>query len=161
MRCDVAYLCRFAVAVQHAATQAEGGDEVVLQRGGPPRRRAAGNATGGGMTIHFASLEAARRAHPVRIADWGYLCCREADLAASGVAFFDDVEDPGVCRRAAFSGKGGCLVVLTVHRAARCDTVLFASDAPIAGRDDWLAVLPDEFAGWGDAFEVVYFGRPV
>ncbi|MPV57635.1 hypothetical protein CFB46_06080 [Burkholderia sp. HI2761] len=83
------------------------------------------------MTIHYASLDAAFQVHPTKIADWGYTPCRETDLTAWGVMFFDDIEDPGTCRRAAFSGKLGRLIMLTIHGASMQGTVLFASDRRI------------------------------
>ncbi|WP_334054413.1 hypothetical protein, partial [Burkholderia cepacia] len=86
------------------------------------------------MTTHYPSLEAAFRDRPVRIADWGYFECRETDLTASGVEFFDDVEDPGPCRRAAFTRSSGGLVVLTVYGDPKVNEVVFASDAKIAGK---------------------------
>ncbi|OMG71372.1 hypothetical protein [Burkholderia ubonensis] len=113
------------------------------------------------MTTHYPTLEAAFRDHPVRIADWGYIKCREADLAASGVEFFDDIEDPGHCRRAAFAGSGGSLVVLTISGESKVEAVVFACDARIGGKGDLLKVLPEAFQPWTEAFEIVYFGRPV
>ena len=113
------------------------------------------------MTTHYPSLEAAFRDRPVRIADWGYFECRETDLTASGVEFFDDVEDPGPCRRAAFTRSSGGLVVLTVYGDPKVNEVVFASDAKIAGKSDLLNALPEPFHRWGDMFEVVYFGQPV
>ncbi|WP_155628868.1 hypothetical protein [Burkholderia stagnalis] len=113
------------------------------------------------MTIHYPSLEAACRDRPVRIADWGYFKCRDTDLAASGVKFFDDVEDPGHCRRAAFAGSSGSLVVLTVYGDSKGNDVVFACDAKVAGKSDLLNVLPEQFHRWVDVFEVVYFGQPV
>ncbi|WP_175927312.1 hypothetical protein [Burkholderia cepacia] len=89
------------------------------------------------MTTRYPSLEAAFRDRPVRIADWGYFECRETDLAAPGVEFFDDVEDPGHCRRAAFAGSGGHLVVLTVYGDPNVNQVVFACDAKIAGKSDF------------------------
>ncbi|CAB3770816.1 MULTISPECIES: hypothetical protein [Burkholderia] len=112
------------------------------------------------MTVHYSSLEAAFHAHPVRIADWGYVRCREEDLTTSGVVFFDDVEDPGACRRAAFAGKCGSLIVLTIHGASTQDVVTFASDKRIEAVECLRDVLPDEFAHWIDAFDIVYFGYP-
>ncbi|WP_241292696.1 hypothetical protein [Burkholderia stabilis] len=112
------------------------------------------------MTVHFSSLDAAFRAHPIRIADWGYMLCREVELAASGAAFFDDVEDPGCCRRAAFAGRAGNLIVLTIDAASTCSTVLFACDRRIDTDRIWRDVLPDEFSGWVDTFDIVYFGQP-
>ncbi|KML46514.1 hypothetical protein VL15_35065, partial [Burkholderia cepacia] len=74
--------------------------------------------------VHYASLDAAFRAHPIRIADWGYMLCREGELAASGAVFFDDVEDPRYCRRAAFAGRAGNLIALTIYAASTCGSVL-------------------------------------
>jgi hypothetical protein len=111
-------------------------------------------------TVQYPSLAAAFQAHPVRIADWGYMRCREADLAASGVVFFDDVEDPGTCRRAAFTGRAGNLIVLTIDVASMRDVVLFASDSRIDTNRMWRDALPVEWSGWIEAFDIVYFGKP-
>jgi hypothetical protein len=111
-------------------------------------------------TIHYSSFDAAFQAHPVRIADWGYIRCQEADLTPSGVVFFDDVEDPGACRRAAFATEGGGLIVLTIHAASAGDVVLFASDRRIDSASHWRAVVPDAFAHWIEVFDFVYFGEP-
>ncbi|KER66344.1 hypothetical protein HR51_39585 [Burkholderia cepacia] len=113
------------------------------------------------VTIHFSSLDAAFQAHPVRIADWGYIRCREADLTRSGVVFFDDVEDPGACRRAAFAAEGGGLIVLTIHAASKGDAVLFASDRRIDSVRHWRDGVPAEFAHWIEVFDFVYFGEPI
>jgi len=113
------------------------------------------------VTIHYSSLDAALQAHPIRIADWGYIRCREADLAPSGVVFFDDVEDPGACRRAAFAAEGGGLIVLTIHAASVGGLVMFASDKRIDSARHWRAVAPDEFARWIEDFDFVYFGEPI
>ncbi|HIH2746584.1 hypothetical protein L3V59_02035 [Burkholderia aenigmatica] len=112
------------------------------------------------VTIHYSSLDAAFQAHPVRIADWGYIRCREADLTPFGVVFFDDVEDPGACRRAAFAAEGGGLIVLTIYAASVGDAVLFASDRRIDSARHWRDGVPDAFAHWLDAFDFVYFGEP-
>ncbi|KVA26155.1 hypothetical protein WI61_28730 [Burkholderia cepacia] len=82
-------------------------------------------------------------------------------MAAPGVEFFDDVEDPGHCRRAAFAGSGGHLVVLTVYGDPNVNQVVFACDAKIAGKSDLLNALPEPFHRWVDMFEVVYFGQAV
>ncbi|KVT95212.1 hypothetical protein WK59_29855 [Burkholderia ubonensis] len=82
-------------------------------------------------------------------------------MTASGVEFFDDIEDPGHCRRAAFAGSGGSLVVLTISGESKVDAVVFACDARIGGKGDLLKVLPEAFQPWIEAFEIVYFGRPV
>ncbi|OXI49533.1 hypothetical protein [Burkholderia aenigmatica] len=113
------------------------------------------------VTSHYSSLDAAFQAHPVRIADWGYIRCREADLTRSGVVFFDDVEDPGACRRAAFAAEGGGLIVLTIHAASKGDAVLFASDRRIDSVRHWRDAVPAEFAHWIEVFDFVYFGEPI
>ncbi|MCA8409362.1 hypothetical protein LGN09_31080 [Burkholderia cenocepacia] len=113
------------------------------------------------MTIHYASLDAAFQVHPIKIADWGYILFRETDLTASGVMFFDDIEDPETCRRAAFSGKLGSLIVLTIHGAAMPGSVLLASDRRIGSAPRGRGTVPDEFAQWIDAFDIVYFGQPI
>ncbi|OXI91318.1 hypothetical protein CFB50_02175 [Burkholderia sp. AU33423] len=113
------------------------------------------------VTIHYSSLDAAFQAHPVRIADWGYMRCREADLTPSGVVFFDDIEDPGPCRRAIFAAESGGLIVLTIHAASVGDVVLFASDRRIDSARHWRAVAPNEFAHWIEVFDFVYFGEPI
>ncbi|MBN3825786.1 hypothetical protein G3O00_19460 [Burkholderia sp. Ac-20384] len=86
---------------------------------------------------------------------------QEADLIPSGAVFFDDVEDPGACRRAAFAAEGGGLIVLTIHASSVGGVVLFASDRRIDSARHWRAVAPDAFAHWVDAFDFVYFGEPI
>ncbi|MBN3794163.1 hypothetical protein [Burkholderia sp. Ac-20392] len=86
---------------------------------------------------------------------------READLTPSGVVFFDDVEDPGACRRAAFAADGGGLIVLTIHAAAVGDVVMFASDRHIDSARHWRVVAPGAFAHWNEAFDFVYFREPI
>lgn len=113
------------------------------------------------MTIHYSSLDAAFQAHPVRIADWGYIRCREADLTSSGAVFFDDVENPGASRRAAFAAEGRGLIVLTIHAASVGGVVLFASDRRIDSARHWRVVAPGAFAHWNEAFDFVYFREPI
>ncbi|WP_157376640.1 hypothetical protein [Burkholderia ubonensis] len=112
------------------------------------------------MTTLYHSLDEAFLANPARIADWGYIKCTEADLANLGIEFFDDVEDPGPCRRAAFLGRSGALFVLTIDKHSKTDAAIFSSSERIDGDSDFVAALPEEYGRLVDEFEVVYFGIP-
>ncbi|WP_157647014.1 hypothetical protein [Burkholderia ubonensis] len=112
------------------------------------------------MTTFYHSLDDAFLENPARIADWGYIKCTEADLANFGIEFFDDVEDPGPCRRAAFLGRSGVLFVLTIDKHSKTEAAVFSSSERIGGDNDFVAALPEEYGRLVDEFEVVYFGKP-
>ncbi len=75
--------------------------------------------------------------------------------------FFDDIEDPRTYRHAAFSGKLGSLIVLTIRGASMQCTVLFASDRRIDSAPRWHDTVPDVFVYWIDVFDIVDFGQPI
>ncbi|WP_157642526.1 hypothetical protein [Burkholderia ubonensis] len=112
------------------------------------------------MTTFYHSLDDAFLENHERIADWGYIKCTEADLANLGIEFFDDVEDLGPCRRAAFLGRSGVLFVLTIDKHSKTEVAVFSSSERIGGDNDFVAALPEEYGRLVDEFEVVYFGMP-
>ena len=112
------------------------------------------------MTTYYPSLDEAFRANPIKIADWGYIKCSEADLVKLGVEFFDDIEDPGPCRRAAFLGRKHTLVVLTIDSHSKTNAAIFSSSERIGNNADFLSVFPEEHSRLIQDFEVVYFGLP-
>ncbi|MBN3747604.1 hypothetical protein G3N96_19550 [Burkholderia sp. Se-20373] len=112
------------------------------------------------MTTYYHSLDEAFRANPAKIADWGYIKCSEADLVKRGVEFFDDIEDPGPCRRAVFLGQKNTLVVLTIDSHSRTNAAIFSSSERIDNDADFVSVFPEEHSGLTKDFEVVYFGIP-
>ena len=112
------------------------------------------------MATYYPSLDEAFRANPTAIADWGYIKCSEADLVELGVKFFDDIEDPGACRRAAFVGQEGALLVLTIDNRSSTKAALFSSSARINNDADFVRIFPEEHAGLPQGFEVAYFGAP-
>lgn len=112
------------------------------------------------MTVHYHSLDKAFGLNPTQIADWGYMECSESDLRQFGVEFFDDIEDPGTCRRAAFHGQSGAIVVLTIYSHLKPDTTIFASSARICGLDDFLKIFPKDYSGMVKDFDIIYFDIP-
>lgn len=113
------------------------------------------------MTTYYHSLDEAFRATPTKIADWGYIKCSEADLVKLGVEFFDDIEDPGPCRRAAFLGQKNTLIVLTIDKHSRTNAAIFSSSERIDSDADFLSIFPEEHSRLTRSFEVVYFGGPI
>ena len=112
------------------------------------------------MTTYYRSLDEAFRANPSKIADRGYITCTEADLVKLGFEFFDDIEDPGPCRRAAFLGQRHVLVVLTIHSHSGANAAIFSSGEPIDNNADFLRVFPEEHSKLIRDFGVAYFGVP-
>ncbi|WP_175963200.1 hypothetical protein [Burkholderia pyrrocinia] len=112
------------------------------------------------MTTHYSSMDEAFKANPTKVADWGYIKCSEAQLATFGLQFFDDVDDPGPCRRSAFLGKNGALFILTIDNHSKADAAIFASNEKIINDGDLLRFLPQEYSRIVSEFGVIYFGIP-
>jgi len=112
------------------------------------------------MMIFYDSLDDLFRENPVRVADWGYIQCTEADLSGLGIKFFDDIEDPGPCRRSAFRGRGGAIIILTIYVNQKGRAVVFSSNHTIMNGEDFVGGFPLECSGIPEKFDVVYFGFP-